>query len=77
MGKFKEQQIEQEELLQQTEEETQAQQEAYYWYILQEFVAINKVFGQTQVMHDLKKVRESVNGVTAESEKPRIIVPSF
>jgi hypothetical protein len=58
----------------QTEEEQAANQEAYYWYILQEFVAINKVFGQTKVMQDLKKVREQVNGVTPETEKPRIII---
>lgn len=54
----------------------EAQQEAYYWYILQEFVAINKVFGQTKVIQDLKKVREMVNGVTEATEKPRIIVPN-
>jgi len=73
MGKFKEMAIEQEELQQQTEQESAAQQEAYYWYILQEFVAINKVFGQVQVMHDLKKVRESVVALAPEPDKPRII----
>ena len=54
-------------------EDVAAQQEAYYWYILQEFVAINKVFGQTKVLQDLKKVREKLDGVVEES---RIYIPN-
>jgi len=54
-----------------TEEEQAAQQEAYYWYILQEFLAINKVFGQAKVLGDLKTLRESVE---PKKEEPRIIL---
>lgn len=53
-----------------TEEEAQAaQQEAYYWHVLQEFYAMNKVFGQTKVLQDLKKIREAME---PKEDKPRI-----
>jgi len=55
---------------QQTVEEYEAaQQEAYYWYILGEFLAINKVFGQAKVLGDLKALRERVE---PKKEEPRI-----
>lgn len=51
------------------EEEAAAQQEAYYWHILGEFLAMNRVFGQTKVLGDLKLLREKVEG---KKEEPRI-----
>lgn len=89
MGKFKEQQIEQEEQERHdayirysdneeqvtstvTDEEQQAaNQEAYYWHLLHEFVAINKFFGQTKVMADLKMIRERLQA-EEDKNKPRI-----
>jgi hypothetical protein len=52
------------------EEEAAAQQEAYYWYVLQEFAAVCKVFGQTKVLRDLKLVRETLEN---KQEKKHII----
>jgi len=77
MGKMKALAIEMEEKMNEdnqiSEEAIQAaQQEEYYWYILQEFLAINKVFGQTKVLNDLKALRESVE---PKKEEPRIIIP--
>lgn len=51
------------------EENREAMQQEYYWYILQEFLAINKVFGQAKVLGDLKTLRESVE---PKKEEPRI-----
>lgn len=55
-----------------TEEETQAaNQEAYYWHILHEFVAMNKFFGQTKIISDLKMIREGIEA-KEKKDKPRI-----
>ncbi|MCR4284927.1 MAG: hypothetical protein NUV97_02685 [archaeon] len=51
-------------------EEQAALQEKYYWHVLMEFHAILKVFGNTKVLADLKKIKEQVDGVV---EEPRII----
>ena len=53
------------------EESTAANQEAYYWHILHEFVAMNKFFGQTKIMHDLKMIREGIEA-KEKKDKPRI-----
>ena len=53
-----------------TQEEAEAQQSAYYWHILGEFLAMNKIFGQAKVLGDLKTLRETVEG---KKEEPRII----
>lgn len=54
-----------------TDEEAAANQEAYYWHLLHEFVAINKFFGQTKVMADLKMIRERLKA-EEDKDKPRI-----
>jgi hypothetical protein len=71
MGKLKEKQIMEEEENLPSSEEQASNQEAYYWHLLHEFVAINKFFGQTKVMSDLKMIRERLKA-EEDKDKPRI-----
>ena len=76
MGKMKALAIEMEERKleeqpEMTQEQQEANQEAYYWHLLHEFVAVNKFFGQTKVMADLKMIRERLKAEEDEN-KPRI-----
>ena len=76
MGKMKAIAIEMEEKMNEdnqiSEEAIQAaHQEEYYWHLLHEFVAINKFFGQTKVMGDLKLIRDRLKA-EEDKNKPRI-----
>jgi len=53
------------------EEAAAANQEAYYWHVLHEFVAMNKFFGQTKIMADLRMIREGIQA-KEKKDKPRI-----
>lgn len=53
----------------QINEQEAAREEAYYFYVIQEFYAICKVFGTAKVMEDLKAFKDTVE---KPKEEPRI-----
>lgn len=85
MGYYKNLAIEEQQRQEQEDQEAQkqieeykaAQQEAYYWYVLQEFMAVCKVMSLKKVYADLKTLREHTEGVVLPKvdvkEEPRII----